>query len=399
MDRRTFLAVAAGSVTAPAFAGQKETVRLVSSMPRVGSAMGQTDHIVNAIRMAIAEWEKQLPFDVKYLDWDDALAATGSWVAELEEANAKKAVADKDVMAYIGTYNSGAAKISMPLLNEAGLVMVSPACTHPGLTRKTKSGDPDEPDRYRPAKVINFCRVCPHDDTQGPLAAKFVATELKAKSVYVLDDKELYGAGIAESFAAECKALGIKILGRESIDVLARDYAALMAKVKKAEPDAVYFGGTTQSKGGQIAKDFVASGMKCPLVVPDGCYELAFIESAGKQNLKNCYVTMGGIVPGALKGPGAEFAKRYKEKFGNEPEAYAVYGYEAAAVVLEAIRKVGKKDRDAIRKAVLATKDFDKGALGKWSFDENGDTTLQQLTVSKIENGKFVPVKVLEAGK
>ena len=75
---------------------------------------------------------------------------------------------------------------------------------------------------------------------------------------------------------------------------------------------------------------------------------------------------------------------------------YAIYGYEAAKVVLEAVKSVGKKDRDAIRKAVLATKDFDKGALGKWSFDADGDTTLQVITVSKIEDGKFKPVKVLE---
>jgi branched-chain amino acid transport system substrate-binding protein len=133
---------------------------------------------------------------------------------------------------------------------------------------------------------------------------------------------------------------------------------------------------------------------------PDGCYENAFIESAGADVLNNrCYVTIGGTDPSQLTGPGAEFVKKYKEKFQTEPEAYAVYGYEAAKIVLEKIKEVGKKDREAIVKAVLGTKDFDKGALGKWSFDENGDISLQKLTISKVVDGKFKPVKSIDFKK
>lgn len=397
MDRRTFLAASAGLVAAPAVAQKKETIRIVSSLPRTGYAKGQTDGIVNGIRMAIADWEKDLPFDVKYSDLDDATAAMGAWTAELEARNAKDAAGDRDVVAYLGPYNSGAAKISMPILNEAGVVQVSPACTYSGLTKKIKGNEGSgEPDIYRPAKRVTFCRVCSNDNAQAPHAAVFVAKELKAKSVYVLDDKDLYGAGMAAAFAAKCKDLGVRVLGHESIDQRARNYKALAAKVKKAAPDAVYFGGTTLSNGGQLAFDLNDGAVNCPLVVPDGCYEGAFVDAAGAFSVNGrCYATVGGIDPSQLKGPGAEFVKRYKEKFGKEPEAYAVYGYEAAAVVLAAIKSAGKKDREAIRKAVLATKDFDKGVLGKWGFDADGDTTLQLTTVSKIEDGKFKPVKVL----
>ena len=97
-----------------------------------------------------------------------------------------------------------------------------------------------------------------------------------------------------------------------------------------------------------------------------------------------------------LSGPGAGFVKKYQEKYGKDPEAYSIYGYEAAKVVLEAIKTVGKKDREAILKTTLATKDFDKGALGKWSFDADGDISLQQGTISKIEGGKFKPVFVVD---
>lgn len=400
MDRRTFLAASSGLLAAPALAADKNTIVLVSSLPRTGSAKGMTDTIVNGIRLAIAEHDgKVAGFAIKYHDLDDATAALGQWAAEKEADNARGAVEDADVMAYIGTYNSGAAKIAMPILNKAGLVMVSPAATWPGLTKKVKGDEKSgEPDVYRPNKVVNFCRVVPHDGTQGPLTAVYARDALKAKSVYVVDDGELYGAGVAKLFAEKCEALGIKVLGRDSIDPRQPNFKTLADTIKGKKPDLVYFGGTSQSGGPQFAKDLASSKLTCPLVVPDGCYERAFIDAAGADTFKTltCYVTIGGHDIGMLKGRGAAFVKAYREKYKAEPEAYAVYGYEVAKVVLAAIEKVGKKDRDAIRKAVLATKDFEKGALPKWGFDADGDTTLQVLTVSTVEDGKFKPVRLVE---
>jgi branched-chain amino acid transport system substrate-binding protein len=400
MDRRHFLAATAGLAAGVRYvsAQDKGTIKLVSSLPRTGSANGQTTTIVNGIRLAIADYNGVVAgFMVSYQDLDDATLAEGQWTATAEAANAHHALRDPDVVAYIGPYNSGAAKVSMPILNQEGLVQVSMASTYPGLTKKVEGGNPNEPNLYRPAQQITFCRVCPTDDVQGPLSARFAKDDLKAKSVYILDDKELYGRGVANQFEKRCEELAIKVLGHESIDTTRREYADLFAKVKAVSPDLVYFGGTTQTKGGQIAKDMAVAGLKCPLMVPDGCYEQAFIESAGRESFAalTCYATIGGIDPTQLTGRGAAFVKRYKEKFGKEPEAYAVYGYDAAKVVLEAVKTAGKKDRAAIRRAVLATRKFDKGALPTWGFDEKGDTDLQQMTVSKIEGGTFKPVKTV----
>ncbi|MBM3982476.1 MAG: branched-chain amino acid ABC transporter substrate-binding protein [Planctomycetes bacterium] len=383
--------------------GAKETIRIVSSLPRTGSARGQTNTIVNGIQMAVEEYmaDPKAKFVIDYKDWDDATAAAGAWDGPTEKANAQKAIADPDVMAYIGPYNSNAAKISMPELNEAGLVQISPAVTWPGLTKKIKGVAPDEPEKYQPFKPkrIHFCRVCTTDDLQGPLAADFAKEELKAKKVYILDDKELYGEGLAKLFKQRCDEIGIQVVGQEGIDTAAVEFGGLMTKIKATSPDLVYFGGTTQSKGGQIAKDLVKSGMTCPMLAPDGCYEQAFIDSAGAANLNDrTYVTIVGLDPSQLTGKGAEFVKKYKEKFKTDPEAFALYGYECAKVVLAAITKVGKKDREEIRKAVLATTKFTEGAVGGaegWGFDRNGDTTLRQVTVSRVEGGKFVPKKTV----
>jgi len=256
-----------------------------------------------------------------------------------------------------------------------------------------------EPGIYRKTGKLTFCRVCPTDFVQGPLSAVFANDVLKAKRVYILDDKELYGAGIAGLFEKKCKELGIEVLGHQSIDPKQPNFKTLMAQIAAMNPQLLYFGGTSQSGGPQIAKDLKAEpGLKdCPMMAPDGCYEQAFIDGAGADIVNGrVYTTIGGKDPSQLTGPGAEFVKKYKEKFKTDPEAYAVYGYEAAKVVLEAIKKIGKKDREAIRETVLATKDFDKGALGKWSFDADGDTTLNVLTISLIEGGKFVPKKTIE---
>jgi len=371
-------------------------VTIVSSLPRTGSAKQQSDTIVGGIRMAIEEAGGSVgPFRVEYLDLDDSTAAAGQWTSEAEAANARRALQDPDVMAYIGTFNSGAAKVSMPILNLGDLLMVSPANTAVGLT-KPGLGAPGEPEVYRPTGRLNYTRVVPADDLQGPLSADW-AKKRGVKKVYILDDSEVYGKGIADLFDERCREIGIEVLGHDSIDAKAQEFKSLMASVKAAGPDLVYFGGTTQSKGGQLAKDMASAGIQAMFMVPDGCREQVFIDSAGAANLEGrCFVTFGGLPPEKLTGKGAEFVKRYRQKHGELPEAYAVYGYEAACVALRAIRDAGVKDRRAISDAALALQDFD-GALGRWGFDKNGDTTMQTLTVSVVRGGKFEFEEVLDA--
>ncbi len=384
--------------------GSPKKITIVSSLPRTGNARQQTDTIVNGIRMALDDVNGKVgDFEINYRDLDDATASAGEWTQDQEAANAQTAAADPDVMVFIGPYNSGAAKISMPILNRAGLLMISPANTTPWLT-KPNPDNPSEPGVYRPTGKLNYCRVVPTDDLQGPLGADW-AKEMGIKTVYVLDDNEVYGKGLANLFKDRCEEIGIKVLGRDSIDARALEFRSLMTKIKTKNPDLIYFGGTTQTKGGQIAKDIAAVGLTAKLMVPDGCMETAFIDAAGPENVNDrCFITFGGLPAEAFidakpefieKNKAAkEFADAYQKRFGRIPEAYAIYGYEAGKVALDAIRRAGKKDRAAITDACLKTKDF-KGALGTWSFDENGDTTLKKLSGNTVHDGKFRFVKQL----
>lgn len=364
------------------------TIKIVSSLPRTGSAKGQTDTIVNGFKMAFEEVNYQVGgATIVYEDMDDATPAKGSWDAAKEAENANRAVNDPEVLVYLGTFNSGAAKVAIPILNQSNLVMISPANTYPGLT-KPGTGEANEPDVYYPNGVRNYSRVVPADDLQGAVGASW-ASQLGATRVYVLDDTELYGHGIAVVFTNTAQGIGLTVVGGpEGIDSKATDYRALATKIRGTNPDLVYFGGITQNNVGKLLKDLRAVvGANFMFMGPDGIYEQAFLEDAGEA-AEGAYITFGGVGPSQLTGKGAEWYQSYLARFGSEPEAYAAYGYEAAKVALEAIQRAGMKDRAAIRDAVFATQNYD-GVLGQWSFDANGDTTLTTMTGRQVKDGKF----------
>jgi branched-chain amino acid transport system substrate-binding protein len=380
--------------------GSKGEIEIWSSLPRQGSSKAQTDTIVNAINMAIEERGGSVGgYKIVYKDVDDSTAAAGKWDEATEIKNANDAVANDKLVAYIGTFNSGAAKLSIPILCGKGIVMISPANTGVGLTKPFEEG---EPDKYYPNGCKkNYTRVIPNDNLQGNAGALW-ASKLGVKNVYLLDDTEVYGKGIADVFNSKAADYGLTILGRDGIDGKATDYKALAEKVKGTNPDLVYFGGITQNNAGQLWRDLRDAMPDVKLMGPDGIYEAEWIEAAAA-SAEGSYITFGGVPPDQLTGKGAEFVKKYGEKYPNNPiEGYTAYGYEAANVVLAAIERAAAKnpaDVLALRALVLdevkATKDYD-GVLGKWSFDADGDTSATTMSGLIVTNGEFKFDSVIE---
>lgn len=377
-----------------------DVIKIVSSLPLTGPSYGQSISVVNAIRMAIEEaGRKAGGYFIEYEALDDATAAAAKWMAEKEAENANKALNDPDIMVYIGTMNSGAAKVSIPILNQANLVMISPANTYPGLTKPGK-GEANEPAVYYPNGLRNYTRVVPADDLQGAVGANW-AKKLGAKTAFVIDDTELYGKGIADVFAATSEKIGIRLLGRAGIDGKASDYRAVATNIRALKPDVVYFGGITDNNAAKLLKDVRDGGFEGDFIGPDGIFDTTFLMTAGDA-AEGAYCTFGGVAVSSYEGPAKEFSEKYKAAYNAEPEAYAIYGYEAAKVALAAINAAGVKDRTKIRDAVFATKDF-KGILGTWSFDENGDTSVTTMSVSiakRLADGtlSWEKVEILTAG-
>jgi len=401
---------ASGATEAPAAATEAPaaeaiTLKIVSSLPMTGSSLTQTQTIVNAMQLRLEQANYSAcggAYTLEYEAWDDASAALGKWDPAVETENANKAAADTAIIAYLGTFNSGAAMLSIPILNAAGpLTMISPANTNPGLTKADKDLPGVTDSRY-PTGVRNYSRVVAADDIQGKVAANFVKS-LGATSVYILDDQELYGKGVADVFDATAQEIGLTVVGHEGIDPKAADYKALMTKISTSNaggpPDAIYVGMVVDNNASQLLKDkfaIMGDNEKVKYVGPDGIQTQAFIDGAGADTAEGAYASVAGVALDKLPPAGLQFVKDYTAKFGNLTEPYAVYGYETMNVAIKAIEDVcaaggDPTDRAAVNSAVFAIKDFD-GALGNWSFDANGDASLTDMTFYQVQKGAYVPV-------
>ena len=381
--------------------GGGPTAKIVSDLPRQGANRSQTTTMVNAINLAIDERNgKAGDVKIEHESLDDATAQAGQWDAAKCAENAQSAAQDDQIIGWIGPFNSGCAAVEIPILNEAGLAMISPANTYTGLTKPTP--DKSEPDKYYPTGERNYARVIVTDVQQGQAGATFMADE-GVKTVYILDDRETYGKGVADEFQQAAQDLGIEVLGREGIDGSAPNYRSLMNKIAAADPDAIYFGGIIENNAAQLVKDKVGAGMsnqEVTFVGPDGIFVDTLITQGGN-SVEGIYTSFGGIPPEKLGSAGQDFIDKYEQNYDDAVQPYTAYAYEAANVMLDAIERASKDaggdvpDRKAVIEQVFATQDY-QGVLGTWSFDNDGDTSLTKLSIQEIEDGEFRLNRVLD---
>jgi branched-chain amino acid transport system substrate-binding protein len=375
----------------------RTTLTIYSSLPLQGDSRPQSESVVNGMKLALEEAGGQVgKFKVTYKSLDDATAAAGKWEAGQTSANARKAAQDQSTIAYLGEFNSGASAISLPILNEAGILQVSPSNTAVGLTRK-QGADKGEPDKYYPSGKRTYGRVVPADHIQAAAQVAYQKDEGCTK-LYVLNDKEVYGKGLADQVATVAKAQGLQVLGNDGIDTKAANFRSLATKIKSAGADCMFFGGITQNKGVQVFTDVHAANPNMKLFGPDGVAETPFTSKLSSAVQKVTYVTNPTLDPKLYPASAQKFFDTFKSKYGKDPEPYAIYGYEAMKVALLAIQNAGDKgnDRQAVIDAFYKIKDRDS-VLGKYSIDENGDTTLSDYGADVVKSGKLVFDKVLKA--
>lgn len=386
---------------------------ICSSLPLLNGTNARARSMSRAIEMAIEEQGSVQfagnTYELRYLPLDGATQARGGWDTAQEERNARAAIAEHGCIAYIGTYNSGAAKISMPILNRAQMLMISPGNTYPGLT-KPDSGIGDEPWIYSPLgpNKRNYCRVVPADDLQAPAAARYAAEVLGVESVYVFHDTESYGRGLAELFAETARDEGVRIVNGDPIGVGRNENAAdFAAAITQSNPDMVYFGGTTSDVVTSVLRNLRQEGYDGYFMGADGIAEDTFIVEASARNDEGLLATLVGLPPTELSSEaGIAWYGAYRERFGEEPDAFAAPSYEAAQIVIRGLESVeGTLDPanpnflETARPALLATvtriRDY-QGILGTWSFDQNCDTTSTTISIMQAEGGSFEFVTVSE---
>jgi branched-chain amino acid transport system substrate-binding protein len=374
-----------------------KSLTIYSSLPLQGDSRAQSLSVVNGEKLALeSQGNKVGDFSIKYVSLDDSTAAAGKWDPGATSADARKAAQDKTTIGYLGEFNSGASAISIPILNEAGVLQVSPSNTATGLTRSL-GADKGEPDKYYPSGKRTYGRVVPADHIQGAAQVSYQKDNGCTKT-YLLNDKEVYGAGLAKNVVVAAKAQGLTIAGNAGIDPKAANYRSVAGTIKSSGADCVFFGGITDNNGVQLFKDLHAAMPTAKLFGPDGVAETAFFSKLGSSVEKSVYITNPTLDPKLYPASGQEFFKTYKAKYGADPEAYAIYGYEAMGVMLEAIKNAGAKgnDKQAVIDAFFKIKNRES-VLGTYSIDENGDTTLSDYGGDRVVGGKLVFDKVIKA--
>jgi branched-chain amino acid transport system substrate-binding protein len=359
---------------------------IVSDLPLQGSSRTQTTQIVGAIRYLLDKqgW-KAGDHKIAYQSCDDATAQAGKWDSGKCSQNANAYAGNDKLIGVLGTFNSGCAAIEIPVLNQApngGIAMLSPANTFVCLTEGGPGCEDTEPDKYYPTGNRNYARVVPHDAYQGAAVAEFMKEE-GVKSVYVLNDKEAYGLGVATNLRNAAEHLGIKIAGFEAWDPKASSYEGLFRKIGGTGADAVFLGGLIDENGAKVIKDKVAvlgkNDGKVKLFAPDGFTTQQTIDEAGTA-AAGMYMSVAGVPIDEFKGKGAEFAKAFKPTLGGkEIDPYAIYGAQAAQVMLDAIAASDGSRADIIAK-LFQTK-VSNGYLGSFDINENGDPSGAQGAV------------------
>lgn len=375
------------------FVPPEEVNRIATVYVSAPLALESSTIIVNSIKVAFEEVDYTvLGTKIQLIVLDDG-DETGGWLEDRERKNAEAAALDPYTIAYIGPINSGAAKISMPILNRARILQITPTNTWPGLTKIGFT--PGEPGIFYPTGLKHFLRVCTTDDLQGPAGAQW-AQSLGYKNMYVVDDGEAYGSGIAKLFVAEAKKIPLQISGLVTLEKEVTNYPELAQTIITSGADLVYYGGITPNGGPELLKELRNASSSIAFMGPDGIFEADFIERAGVENSEGLLLTAVGVPPDQFDTPLAvSFLEKYKKAYNSEPDVFGALSYEATKVIFAAINRAGSMDKVAILDEARKTRDY-PGLFGTWSFDQNGDTDQKLMSGSIVKGGEFTFLSILE---
>lgn len=390
------VALVGGAAATAGAVSKAKTLIISSDLPLQGASADASRDTNRAMELYLASKKgKAGKYNIKLKFYDNSTAAKGSWDDATCAKNANDHVANKSEIAVMGTYNSGCAKIQIPVLNQApggGMLMVSHANTNPGIT---KAWDPGEPAKYYPTGVRNYGRVVATDDFQGAAGAQFAKKDLGLKKCIVLNDAQTYGVGVATAFKDEAKKQGIEIVADKAWDSKQPNYTALFEGFKSLGADCVYLGGINDNNGEQLVRDKVAvlgpNTGAVKLIAPDGFTGYPSLLKLSESDAM--YITFAGLPAGELVkagGAGADLVAAFNKKYGADPaSAYAIYGAAALQVIMKGVAASNGTRKDAIAKTLGGVQISAKESIiGKaFSLDKNGDITVRDMSIQLVKGG------------
>jgi branched-chain amino acid transport system substrate-binding protein len=376
--------MASGVAGRPALAAD-QVVKIGIDLSLTGADAEGAIRIRNGFMMAIdgANEANGIPgYRIEPLILDDGTTTSGQYDPAQAATNARKMVSDRDVVGALGPEMSGSGKAMAPILSQGSLAIITPTSTNPDIS------DPKFAQQYRPAGKPIYFRTVTTDAYQGPYMANFYADVLKVKSVYVLDDSGAYGVGMADAFEKQADKKGIKVLGRDRLDPKAADYTAILTKIKSMNPDAIYYGGVSQA-GVKLAKQAYDIVPKMIKGGGDGVVGPQMLIAVGNPANEGWYGTIASPhVVGDQKAQ--QFVDAYFRKYNRAADDYTITAYDAALVMIDAIKRVAATGKPVTREAVRDALETAKVPTiqGVVSFDENGDLKDRTVSVFQIKQDK-----------
>jgi branched-chain amino acid transport system substrate-binding protein len=370
---------------------------IASDLPLQGSGRTQTQQMTRAIKFIFSQhgW-KAGKYSLAYQSCDDSTAQAGKWDSGKCSANANAYAQNSSVAGVIGTFNSGCAEIEIPILNRASngpIGMVSPANTYVGLTHGGPGTSAGEPGKYYPTGKRNYARVVAADDYQGAADALLASKSLGIKKVYILNDKEAYGLGVATNFKNAAVKLGVKVAGFTAWDGKASSYEALAVKIKASGAQGVFLGGLICENGGKLIKDIRAGAPNVKIMAPDGFTPVSAVVQGAGSAAESMTVSVAGLPNSALKSAGKSFVKAFTKADHRAPDPYSVYAAQAAEAFVAAIAQ-SNGSRSDIAKQIFKIH-LKSSILGALAFNSNGDVTSNPVTIYRVKSGKSTTFKVI----
>jgi branched-chain amino acid transport system substrate-binding protein len=381
------------------------TIKIATDFPVSGQDESSGKPAENGAHLAVDQANASHFLGAGYqlvFDPQDDVGANQEHDPSVGANNVTALIGDAEVAGIVGPFNSSVAESEMPIANKAPIVLISPSNTNTCLTQDAPStgctGSNDLVPKLRPTGKVTYFRTATTDTHQGGIGADFSYKTLGLKSVYVIDDTELYGVGLANNFISEYQADGGKVLGHDSI-ASATDYSQELTKIAALKPAFIYFAGLDSTGGINVAKQMAKTpGLAQVLVGGDGLQTSAFASAVGTNGV-TVYSTVASVDATKLSSA-ANFIKQYDAAYGASAfGAYSAQAYDDTEILLNAVKAAiqsgtkpptNSSDRttaNAFRQAVInevAKTDYN-GITGHQSFDSNGDTTNKTITVYKLE--------------
>jgi branched-chain amino acid transport system substrate-binding protein len=378
-------------VSTPAAVSTTKRVTIYSSLPLRGEAAAVSRQILAGERMALSGAAGRIGrLQVRFLSLDDSSPRTGEWDPGITEANAKLVARDPSAIAYLGDYDSGATAVSLPIINGVGILQVSPSSPYVGLTSSLDAGE-DEPERFYPTALRTFARVAPGDPSEASAQVALLGA-LGVHSVYVLSDEDPFDGPLAALFIDDARRAGTAVLGQDSIDVphVAASFAAEIAKVAEARPEAVFFSGLASAGAASLFAQLHGALPHVPLLASASLARPSFIAHLGEAAAQTLLATPAlpnGVYPSSAQ----RVLREYRRRLAAAPTAYVLYGYEAMSAVLGAVRAAGSRGgerRTVIERFFAAGRR--ESVLGTYSIGASGESTLSRYGIERVKQGKAV---------